>query len=84
LDLDLDCVKKNDKIDALDSCTEALNRLKNATRDDLIVFLEFILDHSNIRVQSSIRQYFKHWRQLFRRHAQALWSSSWTVEVNDV
>jgi len=61
----------------------ALEYLKTANRNDVMIFLEWILDNYRSRKRISIRQKFKHWRQLFRKHAEKKWPKPWRQEVND-
>jgi len=63
---------------------DARQHLKTAERNDIMIFLEWILDNYRSRKRINLRQKFKHWRQLFRKHAGRTWPELWTQEVNDV
>jgi hypothetical protein len=63
---------------------DPLQMLQTAERDDIMLFLEWILDNYPSRKKISIIQKFKHWRQLFRKYAGRTWPDSWRSEVNDV
>ena len=59
-------------------------RLIAATREDIMGWLEWILDKYLARSQSNLFQKFKHWRQLFAKHANMAFSEVWRVEINRV
>jgi hypothetical protein len=63
---------------------DPLQSLRDADRDDLMLFLEWILDNYRSRKRISIFQKFKHWRQLFRKYAPKAWPETWRYEVNNV
>lgn len=43
-----------------------------------------MLDNYPSRKRITLRQNFKHWRQLFRKHVGQKWTDEWRKEVNDV
>lgn len=63
---------------------DPLEMLQTAERDNIMLFLEWILDNYPSRKKISIIQKFKHWRQLFRKYAGRTWPDLWRSEVNDV
>jgi hypothetical protein len=63
---------------------EAKRLLAKAKRNDVMLFLEWILDNYPSRKRISLRQKFKHWRQFFRKIVGQRWRDDWREEVNDV
>ncbi|KAF2188461.1 hypothetical protein K469DRAFT_565307 [Zopfia rhizophila CBS 207.26] len=57
--------------------------IKSALKQDVILFLRWNLDDSRSRKRTSIRQKFKHWRQLYRKYANQNWPDAWREEVNN-
>jgi hypothetical protein len=53
-------------------------------KKDVTNFLKWILDSRGSRVRISVRQKFKHWQQLFPKHAGRKWLDAWRQEVNHV
>ena len=58
--------------------------LKNASNHDLKIFLQWIIDNYPSRKRTSIRQKYKHWRQLYRKYAEKDWPKDVNEEINDV
>jgi hypothetical protein len=63
---------------------DANDLLAKAERNNVMLFLEWILDNYSSRKRTSLRQKFKHWRQLYRKIVDRRWRDDWREEINDV
>ena len=58
--------------------------IKDATYDDVVLFLRWNLDNYRSRKRSNIIQKFKHWRQIYRKWAQKEFDVDAREDINDV
>lgn len=66
-------------------CTDAVNHLENASKEDIMTFLEWMLDsHRRIRKRSTVHAYKRILFQVYRKSVGVDFNKEANEEINDV
>jgi hypothetical protein len=58
--------------------------LQHCSREDIMTFLKWILDQYHVRKKSTLHEYWRVWRMLYRRCVGRSLHAKITADINDV
>jgi hypothetical protein len=58
--------------------------LQHCTKEDIMTFLNWILDHYHVRKKSSLHEYWRVWRMLYRRCVGRSLHAKIAADINNV
>jgi hypothetical protein len=63
---------------------DPLSFLQHGTKEDIMTFLKWILDEYRVRKRSTLHEYWKVWRMLYRRYVGYSLHAKIAGDINDV